>query len=284
MQNKIIFFGTSIFSVEVLEQLKKLGLVPSAIVTTTDKPQGRKLIMTPPPVKIWAVENSVPVYQFEKLKDESIEVLKSLNPNLFIVASYGKIIPQSVLDIPKFGALNIHPSLLPEYRGPSPLQYSILNDSKNLGISIIKMDAEMDHGPIVVMKKVDVPNWPVNILELKKILAIEATNVLVEILESYINGTAKLTEQDHDKSTFTKKIVKSDGEIDINGDQWKNYLKTQAFFGWPGTFFFTERHGKKIRVKINSASFDKENNKLIIDRVTPEGGKEMDYADFLRGI
>ncbi len=284
MQNKIIFFGTSIFSVEVLEQLKVQGLVPDVIVTTTDKPQGRKLVMTPPPAKIWATENNVQVFQFEKLKDEAVETLKSLNADLFIVASYGKIIPQAVLDIPPKGALNIHPSLLPEYRGPSPLQTCILDDCKNIGVTIIKMDAEMDHGPIVYMKPFEIPNWPVNVLELKKILAIKAADMLIRILPAWLVGTALIIEQAHDQATFTKKIVKADGEIDLSGDQWKNYLKTQAFFGWPGTFFFTERHGRKIRVKINSASFDKENNKLVIERVTPEGGKEMRYDDFLRGI
>jgi methionyl-tRNA formyltransferase len=282
MQNKIIFFGTSIFSVEVLEQLKARGLIFDAIVTTVDKPQGRKLIMTPPPAKIWATENGVKVFQFEKLKD-SIDELKNLNPDLFIVASYGKIIPQSILDLPKKGALNIHPSILPEYRGASPLQTCILDDSKNIGVTIIKMDAEMDHGPIVAMKKVDVENWPINVLELKKLLGKEGSDILIASLEGYLDGSLKLVEQNHSKATFTKKITKADGEIDINGDQWKNYLKTQAFFGWPGTFFFTERHGKKIRVKINSASFDKESNKMMIEKVTPEGGKEMAYADFLRG-
>jgi methionyl-tRNA formyltransferase len=282
MQNKIIFFGTSIFSVEVLEQLKARGLIFDAIVTTIDKPQGRKLIMTPPPAKIWAKENNVKVFQFEKLKD-SVDELKNLNPDLFIVASYGKIIPQSILDLPKKGALNIHPSILPEYRGASPLQTCILDDSKNIGVTIIKMDAEMDHGPIVAMKKVDVENWPINVLELKKLLGKEGSDILIASLEGYLDGSLKLVEQDNSKATFTKKITKADGEIDISGDQWKNYLKTQAFFDWPGTFFFTERHGKKIRVKINSASFDKENNKMMIEKVTPEGGKEMAYADFLRG-
>lgn len=282
MQNKIIFFGTSIFSVEVLEQFKMRGMIPDAIVTTIDKPQGRKMILTPPPAKIWAMENNIKVFQYEKLKD-SVDELKNLNPDLFIVASYGKIIPQAVLDIPSKGALNIHPSLLPEYRGPSPLQTCILDDSKNIGVTIIKMDAEMDHGPIVAMSRVEIQNWPVNILELKKILADEGAKILMEALLSYLNGSVKLQEQDHSKATFTKKITKADGEIDLNGDQWKNYLKTLAFFGWPGTFYFTERHGKKIRVKINSASFDKENNKLVIEKVTPEGGREMGYEDFLRG-
>ncbi len=293
--HKIIFFGTSIFAVEVLTQLKELGLVPDAIVTTVDKPQGRKLIMTPPPAKIWATENSVPIYQFEKLKEEALHTLADLNPDLFIVASYGKIIPQSFLDLPKNGALNVHPSLLPEYRGPSPLQTCILEDSKNIGVTIIKMDSEMDHGPIVAIKRVEISpeEWPPNILDLKKILAAEGAQILFDVLPSWFDGNAKLTEQDHSKATFTKKIIKADGEIDISDTAntadtgtkaWKNYLKTQAFFGWPGTFFFIERHGKKIRVSIKSAMFDRENNKLIIERVTPEGGKEMDYKDFLRGV
>ena len=243
----------------------------------------KEIVIKADPAKVWAINNRVEVYQFEKLKDEAVEVLKNEHADLFIVASYGKIIPQTVLDLTKFGALNVHPSILPEYRGASPLQTSILEDSKNVGVSIIKMDAEMDHGPIFAIKKVSIENWPVNILELKKILATEGANILMDSLPQYLDGTLKLTEQDHSKATFTKKIVKSDGEINLESDTWKNYLKIQAFFGWPGTFFFTERHEKKIRVKINKATFDKENAHLIIERVTPEGGKEMNYEDFLRG-
>lgn len=296
-KHKIIFFGTSEFSVIVLNRLKELELVPDAVVTTLDKPHGRKMILTAPPAKVWAGENAIPVYQFEKLKEAQLP----FSAGLFIVASYGKIIPQSLLDQAKLGALNIHPSILPEYRGPSPLQTAIIDDSINngrdIGVTIIKIDSEMDHGPIVAMKKVEIaPDaWPPAIHDFEKIMAIEGANLLFEILPKWfdltIDTAGKITEQDHSKATFTKMIKKSDGEINLSDDPWKNYLKIQALAGWPGTYFFVERQKshadeahKKIRVSIKSASFDRENKILIIERVTPEGHKEMTYADFLRGV
>jgi methionyl-tRNA formyltransferase len=305
---KIVFFGTSEFAVIALETFKQNGLIPDAIVTTPDKPQGRKLIMTAPPVKKWATElneqtaenvgnlpNKIPVFQFEKLADFKLP----FTPDLFIVASYGKIIPQSVLDMPKHGALNIHPSLLPEYRGATPLQTAILDDKRNTGVTIIKMDEKMDHGDIVAVRKVDFKdkNWPPTFGTMEYVMAVHGANLLLENLDNYLQGKIDLKPQDHSLVTFTKKITKQDGEISILGEagsdeispedrknhEWKNYLKFQAFEEWPGTFFFIEKpSGEKIRVKIKSAYF--ENDKMIIERVTPEGGREMDYTDFLRGL
>jgi len=145
----IVFFGTSRFSVIVLEELKKAGIMPELVVTAPDTPQGRKLILTPPPVKAWAQENGVKFLQPQKLDDSFIGQLSKVNAQLFLLASYGKIIPQKVLDLPQHGTLNVHPSLLPKYRGPSPIQSQILADDKNVGVSIILLDEKMDHGPIV---------------------------------------------------------------------------------------------------------------------------------------
>ena len=142
---KIAFFGNSEFSLIVLKELKKNGIIPELIVATPDKPQGRKMILTPTPTKVWAEENSIEYVAPEKLKDESF-LDKIKNYNLFIVASYGKIIPNVLIDIPKYKVLNIHPSLLPKYRGPSPLQEQILNDEKHVGVSIMLIDDQVDHG------------------------------------------------------------------------------------------------------------------------------------------
>lgn len=282
-----IFFGTSQFSVFALETMKRQGYVPDLIVTNPDKPQGRKLVMTAPTTKIWAEAEKVPVLQFDILDEQAVEALKALSPKLFIVASYGKIIPQAVLELPEHGCLNIHPSLLPQYRGASPLQSAILNDTKDTGVTIIKMDAKMDHGPIVAQEKVNVEPWPARFPSLERLLAEEGALLLLKALPKYMNGELIPVEQEHDKATFTKKIKKDDGLLEIHADQpeaiqYQNFLKIRAFEGWPGTYFFTKRKGKPIRVVITDADFA--DSKLILKKVIPEGKKEMEYTEFLKGL
>lgn len=280
-----VFFGTSEFSVIVLETLRGRGITPKALVTTPDRPQGRKLIMTSSPAKQWAEKNGVAVLQFEKLNSDAVSALKNIAADFFIVASYGKIIPQSILDIPPNGALNIHPSLLPKYRGASPLQSAILADDQNTGVTIIKMDAEMDHGPVVAIQKVEITDWPPTITDLEHTLAMAGTQLLADHIDEYLSGSLIPKEQNHEKATFTKKVTKEDGLIDIKDESSENqrlsFLKFQAFRGWPGIYFFTERKSKKIRVSVKEAKFEEE--KFIITRVTPEGGKEISYEEFLRG-
>jgi methionyl-tRNA formyltransferase len=278
---KIAFFGTSEFSLIVLKELKKNGIVPELIVTVPDKPQGRKMIMTPAPTKVWAEENGIECIEPEKLKDESF-LSKIRNYNLFIVASYGKIIPKAVIDIPKYKSLNIHPSLLPKYRGPSPLQEQILNNEKEIGVSIMLVDEQVDHGAIVVQKKVEITGWPVGFFTLQEILAQEGADLLTEILPDWIKGKIKVKVQDDSEATFTKKTEKTDGFLDLSKDAFKNYLKILAFEEWPKTYFEVNKNGQKMRVIIKKAVW--KDNMLEIQNVIPEGKKEMSYADFLRGL
>ncbi len=279
---KIAFWGSSDFSVAAIEELKNLGIIPELIITTPDKPQGRKMILTPTPVKSWAEENSIECLTPTKLKDsEFIEKIKEYN--LMIVASYGKIIPKEVIDIPEFKILNIHPSLLPKYRGASPLQNQILNDEFEVGVSIMQVDIEMDHGPIITQKKVVINNWPIGFTELQDVLAKEGAKIISEILPDWIKGDIETKEQKHSKATFTKKVEKADGFIDIiNGDQFKNYLKILAYEEWPRAYFEIEKKGIKTRVIIKSATW--EDGALKILKVIPEGKKEMDYKSFLLGL
>ena len=278
---KIAFFGNSDFSLIVLEELKQKGVLVDLVVTTADKPVGRKMILTPTPTKVWAENNSVEYIAPEKLKDESF--LKKISEyNLFIVASYGKIIPKIILDMPEYHALNVHPSLLPKYRGPSPLQEQILNDEKFVGVTIMLIDEQVDHGAIVSAKKVDVPGWPVGFHELEKILAKEGADIIAKILPDWIKGNITETQQKDDQATFTKKVEKADGLLDLTIDAHKNYLKYLAFEVWPGTYFEIEKDGRKIRVIIKKAIW--KDNSFEILRVIPEGKKEMDYKDFLRGF
>jgi len=279
-QIKIAFFGNSEFSLAVLEELKKLGVLPEIVITTTDKARGRKMVLTPTPTKVWAENNSIEYIEQEKLKDEAfLEKIKEFN--LFIVASYGKIIPQILIDIPKYKVINVHPSLLPKYRGPSPLQEQILNNEKNVGVSIMLMDKDIDHGPILAQKKVNVADWPVGFIELEKILAKEGAKLLFEILPKWIKGDVKAKEQNHNEATFTKKLEKNDGFIDLSANPYKNYLKILACEEWPRAFFEVNARDKKIKVIIKKAKWSL--GKLEILEVIPEGKKKMDFGDFLRG-
>lgn len=284
MKINFTFFGTSKFSVLVLEELKKNGFIPSLIITTEDKPKGRKLILTPPEVKIWAKKENIPFIQPKSLKDSSIFNTikeKTFSDDVFIVASYGKIIPQNILDIPKSGTLNIHPSLLPKLRGASPIQSSILEEDET-GVTIIKLDAEMDHGPILAQEKIEIANWPPYANNLEEILAKKGGEILSEILPEWIKGKIKEIEQDHKQASFCKKIEKEDGEINLEDNPETNLRKIRAYNIWPIAFTFYKHKEKNIRLSIKSAR--SEDGKLILEKVIPEGKKEMSFEDFKKGL
>lgn len=276
-----VFFGTPQFAVFVLEELLREGLKPSLVVTAPDKPQGRGLLLTPPPVKVWAEENKIPFLQPAKLDTDFTNKLKTGSYKLFVVAAYGKIIPKEVLDIPPHGTLNVHPSLLPKYRGASPLQSQILKGEKEIGVTIMLIDEEMDHGPILESRKLKVESEK-NASELGKDLAQLGGKLLSEVIPKWIAKEIKPKEQNHEEATFTKKVTKEDGLINLkNDDQYKNYLKYLALDPWPGVYFFALRREQKIRVAIKKAEFI--DDKFVIKEVLPEGGKVMAFDDFLRG-
>lgn len=330
----MIFFGTDSFSITVLEKLKEHGILPTHIVTVPDKPQGRKMIMTSPLAKLWGESQNIPVLQFEKLNTEAEEKIRGLissddtpsdTSDVFIVASYGKIIPERILNIPTHGALNIHPSLLPKYRGASPIQYTILSDDKELGVVVIKMDKEMDHGPIVAEKILDQKeivklassgtdrqiSWPLSYDNMEKTLAKIGADLIADVLPKYLKGKIEPKEQNHALATFTKKIEKEDGlivpknispknsEVDARNDSdeafssiedlsselsgengYKNFLKFQAFSGWPSVYFFINKLGQNIRVRIKEAVWNESENIMKIMKITPEGKKDMGWKDF----
>lgn len=322
---KFAFFGSSRLSVIVLDELERAGFMPTCIVTTPDKPKGRSLAITPNIVKKWAIKRNIPVLDPAKLDQIFIEKLERLcnakHPekcDLFIVASYGKIIPKTVIDLPRHKTLNIHPSLLPKYRGPSPLPSAMLDDAKHTGVTIMRLDEEMDHGPIVAQGEVDINDhsdeWP-TYEDFEEMMARKGAQLLTRILPDWMKtdpkDLAKMeTEQDHSKATYTRKIIKEDGLIDLadilpsghglihdspsSEKAYSAFRKIQAFHEWPQAYFFTEHNDRKIRVKITQASFRKgglekngqssNNGRLIIEKVIPEGKKEMSYDDFTRGL
>ena len=178
--------------------------------------------------------------------------------------------------------------MLPKYRGPSPIESTILNDDQDVGVSIMRLDKEMDHGPIVVQENIPVAemnkasNWPVTAPQLEIIAAHFGGSLLAKIIPDWIAGKIIEKEQDHTVATYCKKISKADGLIDLDADAYTNYLKICAYSGWPGSYFFKEHGGKKIRVSIKTAIYQE--GQLTIKSVVPEGKSEMSYLDFLRGV
>ncbi len=213
---------------------------------------------------------------YEPIVLDSHEKIKEIKPDLTIVASYGKIIPKDILEIPQYGTLNIHPSLLPKYRGASPIQTAILNDDKVTGISIMLMDEKMDHGGIISSVEYQVLGKP-TYKELEKELAKIAIEELVKVLPRWIKGEIKPKEQDHSQAIFTKIFKKEDGKIDCSQSIEEIERQIRALNPWPGSFVIWK--GKII--KILEAQI--EDNKLIINKIQPEGKKPMAMDDFLRG-
>ena len=279
----MVFFGTPQISVFVLEELEKKGILPSLIVTALDKKRGRKMLLTPPEVKVWAERHNIKTLQTEKINDTFVLKLREKAPeggfDVFVVAAYGKLLPKQLLDIPKHGVVNVHPSLLPRLRGANPIRGAILGDEKEVGVSIMLVDEKMDHGPILAQEKVELREWPPHGSELDEILARHGGMLLANTLPKWINGEITPQEQNHDNATSTKKVTKEDGLIDLDADPYQNLLKIRAYEGWPGTYFFIERGNKKLRVKIIDAEL--ENEVLNITRVIPEGKDEMDYKDLV---
>ena len=274
---KFAFLGTPIVASKTLSLLKDNGYVPQIIITSPDSPSGRGLEMKETPVAIWAKENNIHCLKPEKIKDDFIKEMALLDLDLFIVVAYGKILPESFIKMPKLGTINIHYSLLPKYRGASPLEATLLSGDTETGVSIQQMEYKLDSGPILAEEKINI-----DINDTKDILRERLINLgakcLCDMLPKFCAKEIKSKLQDETKATFCKKIKKEDGEVDPNGNAKENWNKYRAFYGWPGVFFFTKKGGKIIRIKIKEAIY--ENNSFIIKRVVPEGRREMTYGEF----
>ncbi|PIR82840.1 methionyl-tRNA formyltransferase [Candidatus Kaiserbacteria bacterium CG10_big_fil_rev_8_21_14_0_10_59_10] len=286
-----VFFGTGTIAAGVLGELERAGLLPVLVVTAPDKPLGRGGALTPSPVGAWAAARSIEMSTPERLDADFLASLQAAADKrqvpLFVVVDYGKLLPGKLLDIPRRGTLNMHPSLLPRLRGPSPIRSAILNDERTVGVSVMLVDEKMDHGPIVAQRIVAVPQWPPRGSELDELLSHEGGKLLAEVLPQWAAGAIESTPQEHEKATFTKLFKKEDGLLDLSAphtagaDAYKSLLKIRAFEGWPGTYAFFERGGKRFRMQILDAHLDA-GGALILDTVKPEGKNAMPYADFAR--
>ena len=289
------FFGTPDVASETLQILKSASLLPSLIITSPDKPQGRKMLLTPPPVKKWAIENNIPFIQPEKINLEEIynvlgtsaqtdesskanfqqKIMRSEQNiiDFFLVVAYGKILSKEIINMPRLGSINIHYSLLPKYRGASPVESAILNGDTETGVSIQQMEYKMDSGPLIALEKANIlPDEKAS--ELRKLLIKIGGKLLVKILPDFVDGKIKSIPQNESDATFCKKIKKEDGLIDVNEDPIKNYNKFRAYSAWPRTFFFQD--GK--RIIITDALL--ENREFTLRKVLPEGKKEVTWKEF----
>lgn len=275
------FFGTPLFAVYVLEALEAHGLLPALVVTAPDKPSGRGLSSTPSPVALWAKEREIDVVTPSSLKDpEFLAEMRNTDWDCFAVAAYAKLLPTEILTMPMKGCLNVHPSLLPKFRGPSPALSAILSDERATGVSIMLMDERMDAGPVLAQARVELEEeaWPPQGSEFEELLATEGGNLLAETIPLWLERKITPEIQDEAKATHTKKFVDTDAQIDLAQGARENFLKIRAFNKGPRAYMLNQK-GK--RVIIVEATY--KDGSLEITRVIPEGKKEMAYADYLRG-
>ena len=215
----------------------------------------------------------------DKLKEAGYQLVdaESEEIDLIVVGFWGEIVRKEMLEKPKFGALNVHPSLLPKYRGPTPVLFTILNGDSEAGVTIIKMDEEVDHGPILAQQKFSIGEKKLTKSELRQILWELGGDLLVETIPKWIRGEIQPQEQDHSKATYTKKLTREDGRIDWNRPAEYRERQIRALTPWPGAF--TIWKGK--RIKILKAHI--EEGKLVIDELQMEGKKPTTFHDFLLG-
>ncbi len=295
---KIIFAGTAEFGIPTLERLKKEHEIV-LVITQPDKPAGRNKTITPPPIKLWADKNIIKVEQPEKISNLKSLIL-NLEPDLLLVAAYGQIIPKDILDIPKFKSINIHGSLLPKYRGASPIQATILNMDGETGITLIQMDEKMDHGPIIAKEVVRLSKNE-TFVDLYKNLSIVAADLTVKTLPLWFENIIGAAEQIHTHATYTKLISRTDAKLNWSKSAKELDAQIRALNPEPGTW--TTLDGKIIKIvkaqilsdvkielpgKIHShqglPAVKTLDASLLIEQIQPEGKSVMNGKDFLNGL
>lgn len=275
---RIIFWGTPEFAIPAFEALFNNGYSVVAAVTNPDEPKGRKQILTPPPVKVFAQKHGIPVFQPNNLKIENWaesqsfgfrrakpgnsprgRILKIPEADLYIVAAYGKIIPKGIIELPKYGALNIHPSLLPRWRGPSPIQHAILAGDTETGVTIMLMDEKADHGPAIAASSLQLPaSSRPTYRELHDELAKLGAKLLIETLPKWLKGKITPVPQDDAKATYSKILKKEDGRIDWERPAFAIERQIRAFREWPGSYTLWQKNDQRIRLEIEEVEVNDE--------------------------
>ena len=300
---KILFMGTPDFAIPTLKSLYESGEEIVGVITQPDKPKGRGYTLTPPPVKAWAIEKGLEVYQPATLKDEEFAaLLDKLAPELIVVVAFGKILPKSVLDYPKHGCINVHGSLLPKYRGAAPMQRAIIDGEKVTGVTIMYMDVGLDTGDMLYKSEVEIKKDD-NFESIHDKLALCGAEALIETVRLIKNGEAKREKQDDSLSTYAAKIEKSDCLLDFSKSAEELHNLIRGLSPIPLSFTHTP-DGKLLKVTsariadLDSVSdkpigsvvaLDGEitvvcgKGKIVLTGVLPEGKGRMTAAEFIRG-
>jgi len=302
---RVVFMGTAELACASLEALCRAPDVRVVgVVTQPDKPKGRELKLQPTPVKIVAAKYGLPVSQPVKARaPEFVEQLRELTPDLIVVAAYGQILPQGILDIPKLGSLNVHTSLLPKYRGAAPIQWAILNGELETGVTIMKMDAGLDTGEIVAEMRTPIADTDTG-QTLHDRLAKMGADLLVRTLPEYVAGRMTPRAQPKEGATYARKITREDGRIDWSRPARDVWHQVRAFTPWPGAFTHLPREGVSKLLKIWDAAVQEHAFKapgeileagkfgivvacgehaLRILELQLEGGKRLTAQQFLAG-
>ncbi len=245
-----IFFGTPDIARETLEDLFQSGYIPKLIITSPDRPVGRKFTITPPPVKIWAQEHGIECLQPEKMDTSFLEMLEERKQyhaiDVFIVVAYGKILPEKLIQLPHYGTLNIHYSLLPRHRGACPTESAILSGDMETGVTIQSMVYELDAGDILSQEKTSIlPDETTPQLRVR--LSVIGSQLLLKTLDDLEIFLKNKTPQDTTKITKCGKIKKTDGEVTQSDDKETMYKKYRAYQPWPGIYYF-DNQGKRIKI------------------------------------
>lgn len=295
---KLVFMGTPDFSVPCIEALYNAGHEIAAVYTQPDKPKGRGYTLTPPPVKVFATEHNLTVYQPTTLKnnEEAFKQLSDIAPDAIIVVAYGKILPKTVLDLPKYGCINVHASLLPKYRGAAPIQWSIINGEKQTGVTTMMMDVGIDTGDMLLSDTTDI-DINENAEQLHDRLAKMGADLIVKTLIELENDTLTRTEQDLSFSNYAPMLDRSLSKIDWSDTCFNIHNKVRGLYPWPSAS--TTVNGKTLKIHKTAIS-DKKGPAGEILSLDPfvvacgdasveilelqlEGKKKMTASDFLRG-
>jgi len=297
---RVVFMGTPDFALlglDRLAQAKDFEIV--GLFTQTDKPVGRKQILTPPPAKVMAKKYGFKVFQPEKIRTE-VAAIAALKPDLIVVIAYGKIIPQSILNIPLYGCINVHASLLPKYRGAACLNAPILNGDSETGVTIMKMDAGLDTGPILRQAEIKL-NGTETLEEVHDRLSELGAEILLPTLRDWVAGQIIPQSQDETRATYVKTLSKEDGQIDWNKPAEEIERIIRAYNPWPGAFFLSE--GKMIKIiEVENTVLLSQNHKpgemflsdrklaiqcgqdaLLILRLQAAGKKALSAQEYLSG-
>lgn len=301
---KIIFLGTPQIAVPSLEYLiKKSDIEVKAVITQPDKPCGRGKCISASPIKLVALENNIPVYQPVSIRKDAelIKTLKEFKPDFFITFAFGQILSQEVLDIPKFGTINLHASLLPKYRGANPIQAPIINGDKFTGITTMLTEIGIDTGPIVLQKVIEITE-NMNSIELTGIISKLSPELIYESIVGLYNGKIKPISQKDKEATHSPKVTKDDGIIDWSEPAVQIHNKVRGLKPWPSCFTYingacikitetqlseekieSENFGEIIGKAGNGINVITGNGIIIITKVQPACKKEMDAASWYNG-